>query len=173
MEVVSLLRDYGVSKYPIDIARLIEQVGIPMIPYESASPDERTLFNSASPDAFSVNNSSFTDPKIVFKRDIKPSTRKPFNLGHELGHIWLEHSEEDPLHETEADYFSGYILAPHPLISRFELLESGLASAFGIGSWSADIACTQAFERIRRGPSRPLPHEQWLLDNITFEGSRL
>lgn len=54
VEVVSLLRDYGVSKYPIDIARLIKQIGIPMIPYESASPDERALFNSASPDAFSV-----------------------------------------------------------------------------------------------------------------------
>lgn len=172
VEVVNLLRDYGVTTYPIDISELIEQIGIPIVPYENASPDERTLFNLASKDAFSVSDPSFTSSKILINSSVKPATRKPFNLGHELGHMWLEHSEEDPLRETEADYFSGYILAPHPLIARFKLLESGLAEAFDIGSWCADIACAQALERIRRGPSKPLPHEQWLLDNITFERRR-
>ena len=168
-EVVLLLREHGVSKYPINVSQLIDQMKIPVIAYEKASDDDRALFNLASSDAFSVNNLLFTNPKIIIKTKGLPETRKDFTLGHELGHIWLEHAEEDPLREAEADYFSGYLLAPHPLIVHYGLLKSGLASAFGIGSWCADIACSQAFERIKRGSNVALPHERWLLDNVKFE----
>lgn len=68
-------------------------------------------------DAFGIHNADFTIAKIVVN-DMTGSyyNRSRFPGAHEVGHIHLEHTEDTPNRETEADYYAGYLLAPHPLI---------------------------------------------------------
>jgi hypothetical protein len=111
------------------------------------------------------------NPKIIINQSINPKTRQLFSLGHELGHIWLGHSQGNPLSEAEADYFSGYLFAPHPLIMQNKLFSAdSIASTFKTGNWCANIAFNQAVERVRKGSNLLLPHEQWIIDNIILRG---
>jgi hypothetical protein len=143
---------------------------IPLIRYEDASRSDQILFQAVSKDGFTVNNHSFTNPKIIVKSNVYPRTRLLFSLGHELAHVWLEHPEENNHYEEEANYFSGYLLGPHPLILQQEIETiDEIASAFNMGHWSAEIAKNQVLERLRNGPRKSLFHEQWLIKNIKVE----
>lgn len=96
--------------------------------------------------------------------------RSRFSGGHEVGHIVLEHNENTPDREREADYFSGYLLSPHPLVLRHRFED--VADTFGVSGPCAHFAWDQAQTRKREGgPWRP--HEQWLLDNVVWKGGGL
>lgn len=99
--------------------------------------------------------------------------RSRFSGGHETGHIWLEHEEDAPGRESEADYFAGYLLAPHPLIISMGNQNSAeVSERFGISRDCATLAIRQANIRKREGgPWRP--YEKWLLENAQWRGGGL
>lgn len=117
VEIVEMLKDYGRAMYPMSIGKVAEALGIDIVPYSSLDERERRLALAASGDAFGIHNADFTIAKIVVN-DMTGSyyNRSRFPGAHEVGHIHLEHTEDTPNRETEADYYAGYLLAPHPLI---------------------------------------------------------
>ena len=161
--VVDLIEDYGVVDYPIDIFALAAKMGVPVHSYEKMPPHVKALAELVSLDAFGTNNSSFTDPRIYLRTCVSPSSRAKFSLEHEIGHVWLEHNDNSTEAEAEADYFSGYLLAPHPLFIAKGLLRNEIAQAFAISSWSAEIAYNQAMDRMKYGPRGWKTHELRLL----------
>lgn len=68
--------------------------------------------------------------------------RQRFTLAHELGHIVLRHSLEEPFEEVEADYFASQLLMPHPLLETFgeEITPDLIADTFQTSKMAARIA---------------------------------
>lgn len=170
--VIETLQDVGVSQFPVSISLLAHALGIKLVPYSSLHDDERTLAFQVSGDAFHVRNCNYTDTRIIFDDTNKAHYyRSRFSGGHEIGHIVLEHDETTPDREREADYFSGYLLAPHPLILR---LHEGfsISDVFGVSNECAFVATKQAALRRSEGVSWR-PHEKWLIENATWKGGGL
>lgn len=170
--VKELIEDYGLVQYPQSIQRVAEAMGVTLAPYSSLDASHRVIARAASDDAFSITTPDMTTAAIAFE-DCAGSMhgRLRFTGGHELGHIVLEHAEDDPDREAEADYFSGYLLAPHPLVAKASQGVS-IAEKFGISGSCAQFASDQAADRYREG-GLWLPHESWILDHIVWEGGGL
>lgn len=141
--------------------RLLASIRLPTIraALRFGSLYRRLFALAASGDAFEIYNADFTAAKIAIN-DMEGSyfNRSRFSGGHEVGHIHLEHTEHTPNREAEADYYAGYLLAPHPLVLTMPK-EASIADKFGISQWCADFAYDQAEVRRREGgPWRP--HEK-------------
>lgn len=170
--VVELLSDFGITEYPISIKRIVETLGIDLVPYSCLQPQELALARSASNDAFHVRTPNYSQACIVLDDTCSAyHNRTRFSGAHELGHIILEHREDTPNREREADYFAGYLLAPHPLILKCNPAFN-LTEVFKVSSDCALFAKDQALARKREGETWR-PHEQWLINNATWKGGGL
>lgn len=169
---IELLQDFGLNRFPVSIAEVARALGVELIPYTSLPGSERDLAFAASCDAFHVRTHDFMNVCIVF--DDAQGTlfnRSRFSGGHEIGHIVLEHKEGMPDCEREADYFAGYLLAPHPLVLKCRSNFS-LSEVFGVSGECASFAYDQAQIRLREGgPLRS--HEKWLLEKAVWRGGGL
>lgn len=67
-------------------------------------------------------------------------SRRRFTLAHELGHIVLKHTQEQPYEEKEADYYAAQLLAPHPLVSLQEQRPEVIADTFWLSAAASRIA---------------------------------
>ena len=154
-----LLQDLGISHYPMSVQDLAEGLGIELVKYSSLSEDERALARAASDDAFHVRTADFYETRIV--------------LDDCVGAYYFRSrfSEDTVDREAEANYFAGYILVPHPLVLTASKGGS-VSDLFGVSGQCADFARDQAEARLREGGPRRL-HEQWLLDNVAWEGGGL
>ena len=167
-----LLQDLEISHYPMSVQDLAEGLGIELVKYSSLSEDERALARAASDDAFHVRTADFYETRIVLDDCVGAYYfRSRFSGAHEIGHIWLEHREDTVDREAEANYFAGYILVPHPLVLTASK-DGSVSDLFGVSGQCADFARDQAEARLREGGPRRL-HEQWLLDNVVWEGGGL
>ena len=171
IEVVTLLQELGINRYPMSVQDLAEGLGIELVKYSSLSVEERALAKAASDDAFHVRTANFYETRIVLDDRGAYYFRSRFSGAHEIGHIWLEHREGTADREAEADYFAGYLLVPHPLVLTASAGES-VSDLFGVSGQCADYAQDQARVRLREGAS-VRPHERWLLDNVVWEGGGL
>lgn len=175
ISVVELIEDYGLGIYPTSLGMVMDTLQIDRISYSSLDDNEKRLAVLASQDkAFNVTSHDYMRAQVVFD-DTRGSYffRSRFSGGHETAHIWLEHEEDTPNREAEADYFSGYLLAPHPLIITMENPSvAEVSERFGISGECAAIAINQANAQRHEGsPWRP--HEKWLLENIQWKGGGL
>ncbi len=174
--VVELLEEYGFNSYPISLCKVLAALQIDQVPYSSLGEEEKALANLASQDrSFNVTSRDYMRAQVVFD-DTRGSYfwRSRFSGGHEIGHIWLEHGEDTPERESEADYFSGYLLAPHPLImlTMKNPRVAEVSERFGVSRNCASYAIDQASARWDEGtPLRP--HEKWLIDNVKWKGGGL
>ncbi len=172
---VELLGEYGLSAYPVSIRTVLETLQVEMVPYSVLSDEEKQLALLASRDkAFNITSRDYLRAQVVVD-DTQGFNfnRSRFSGGHETGHIWLEHEEDTPNREAEADYFSGYLLAPHPLvIAMGNPSVDEVSERFGISRDCASFAIDQANARRREGgPWRS--HEKWLLENAQWRGGGL
>lgn len=166
---MELLEDYGLKSYPMSVGRVAEALGIEVIQYSRLPKQAQESALTVSDDAFTVSTSDYATARMAVN-DMRGSHhyRARFSGGHEIGHIYLGHGEDTPKREEEADYFSGYLLAPHPLI----IARCGsfpVSDVFGISAKCAHRAMHQAAARQEEGGARRC-HEQWLLENVAWEG---
>lgn len=174
--IVELLEEYDLGTYPISIGKVSEALQVNLIPYSGLSNREKTLADLASRDkSFNITSFDYMYAQVVFD-DIPGSyfCRSRFSGGHEIAHIWLEHEENTPNREDEANYFSGYLLAPHPLIITTKTLNntSEISKCFAVSRDCASFAIDQANARKCEGGFWK-PHEKWLIENIKWKGGDL
>lgn len=169
---VDVLCDFELTHYPVSIKEIAESLGVKLVPYSSLSATDKKLAFAASDDAFHARSWDFSEASIVFDDTAGAYfNRSRFSGGHELGHILLEHREDTPNREKEADYFLGYLLAPHPLVLKCGS-SCNLSEVFGISGACAAVASSQAqVRRTEGGPWRP--HEKWLIENAIWKGGGL
>lgn len=149
VEVADLIEDYELS-YPLDLWELATRLRIPV---RLASWSETPFPSPCGNDGFTIADE---DPNglvhtIVVNSDM-PKVRQRFTLGHELGHIWLEHlhdpDRDENVEESEANFFASYLLAPTPVVNMALAAPSpeGIAQKFDMSRQAA----MRAFERVCR-----------------------
>lgn len=150
-EVVDLLEAYGVTSFPLDVFYLAERMGIRLISYSAVSPASRTVLLDISKDAFTfLREERGIEVAYVFYNPNQSGGRLRHSIAHEIAHIWLEHPSGDERHETEANYFAAYLLAPIPLILKHGFsTPSAVREAFLTSLEAASIALERAGNRLR------------------------
>lgn len=85
---------------------------------------------------------------VVFRTDGHPGRRR-FSLAHELGHIALRHTPDDPWAEQEADVFASHLLCPQPLLAAWrikgELYVEDVAAACYVSRTCAEMLTYRAW----------------------------
>lgn len=167
-----MLEDHDPKSYPMSMGRVAEALGIEVVQYSKLPSKAQESALTVSDDAFTVSNADYTITRMAVN-DMRGSYhyRARFSGGHEIGHVYLGHGEDTPDREEEADYFSGYLLAPHPLIIA-RCKDLPVSDVFGISAKCAHKAARQAAARRREGGTWR-PHEEWLLRNVVWEGGGL
>ncbi len=148
-EVADLLETYSVKKYPINLRKLIDKMGVHLIKYSSLDDVARRAARCKSDDSFNtwLGNESF----ILFN-DEKSNVRIRYNLAHEIAHVWCEHREESEENEAEANFFAGYLLAPVPLVIKYEINRpEEISCSFKVSQEAGFNAFNRAFKRYRTG----------------------
>lgn len=93
---------------------------------------------------------------VLCNQEASHSLRKRFTLAHEVGHICLDHADDSPAREREANAFAAQLLLPQILVEHYVRLNRGrvtaaeLSAVFGV---SRDVA-----ENRLRSMRRPAPY---------------
>lgn len=107
-----VLLDYDIKELPINLVELIQKLNIDLV----KNSDAQILLTNESGKSIFAKNKWF----IIYDDKVNLG-RKNFTIAHELGHIFLEHSEEDKqikspetrsIAERQADSFAVRLLAP-------------------------------------------------------------
>lgn len=135
--VVDLLERIPLTHFPISGFELAQRLNIEVIPYSIYEEKTRTAMRACSKDAFNIRTSTGELP-IIFYDDTKPYERINFSLLHEISHIILDHREHSPLAEAEANFATGYIVAPPVWInSIYPITSQELAQCCSISEEAA------------------------------------
>ena len=104
--VADLIEDWGISRYPFSIWKLLRAMGIRVIPYSALPQRLKEIVELHWPDAISVYPPDFNPAKtIIFYNDARDRFRIRFTLAHELAHLVLGHPDTgEPKYEDEADF---------------------------------------------------------------------
>lgn len=109
------------NTYPIDIAKILYNMQIRVLPYDFSAYDDKNLENRIL-GAMVANK---TDLALLY-RNSESKNRNRYTLAHELAHCCLAHLEEETMpyiefrhdgyvsdkHEIEANIFAGEVLIP-------------------------------------------------------------
>ena len=113
-KVFEVYKECDIRIFPIDCFEILEHYGLRIFDYQETKESNPELYDSIlkySKDAFRFRMS-------VYYNSLNTFGRIRFSLMHELGHFILEHSEETPDNEEEADYFASNMLAPRIAIQE-------------------------------------------------------
>jgi len=109
-EVVAYTLTTGnVREIPICGFKLADELGINYIPYSLLSLKKQSA-------CIQLSEEGFTLDETIYYNDYQIPTRIRFTIMHEIGHIMLDHFEDDDVAEIEANFFAGYILVPPVLV---------------------------------------------------------
>lgn len=100
----------NVKKFPIDCFNLLKHYGYKFYSYSELYEKNKELYDMCmfySEDAFRSGSMN-----LIAYNDKKPKKRIRFSLMHELGHHVLEHKNDTPENESEANFFANNMLAP-------------------------------------------------------------
>lgn len=170
--VAEFLEDHGFTRFPLDPFAVFKNLGIRVVPYSDLTSEVRSLALLASEDAFHIAGSytNFDTLVVAYNDQIDPC-RIRFSLCHELGHIILEHEDENSeWNETEANYCAGYLLVPDPvaIVHGYESAEK-IMDAFDVGYQCAKVAASHVWNRNRCGKQWE-EYELWFISACTVEG---
>ncbi len=104
--VALVYRECDIIDVPIDCQAVIETLGYDLIPYSRLARSKRQACRKISEDAFTAGGTIYYNDTEAFY------TRIRFSLMHELGHLLLGHTVDDPFREQEADTFASWMLVP-------------------------------------------------------------
>lgn len=121
-----LLKEYHIkSEPPIDIALLLENIGISLISKDFSNLEKQSGYENNSILGAAISKD---DDLAIFYKENDTYHRKIFTIAHELGHccrhsenLKIEHIELRTLdcpnqHEMEANIFAGELLIPYNIL---------------------------------------------------------
>lgn len=118
MDLLSLYRDGGIHRLPVDPGALVRRLGFSLHTYEqfcrSSGETMLSLLRSHNPDAFT--HVLPDGPVIVYNRQCSPGRRR-WNIVHELSHSLLGELSLAEARDTAADRLTADILCPLPVVS--------------------------------------------------------
>lgn len=146
-----------------DIIKLITAHGFSVIPYSMESPSKKELFKKLNVEEMAANHRGFSICSsygnfVFYKQNLSAQDKKVV-LGHELGHIALEHFAKGVIlgklgdlydkntQEKEANEFALYLLAPTCILKK-----CGIKTVEEIkrATWLDDMSAERVFGRLQR-----------------------
>jgi len=103
-----------IHEFPIDCFAILKHYGFKVHAYSYVQKQNPMLFEMCK----RYSNDSFKYQDIICYNQNHNESRVRFSLMHELGHYILEHEENTPENEAEADCFASSVLAPRVAIWR-------------------------------------------------------
>ena len=124
--VYKVLENYNGKLPQIDIFEIIKDYkNIRLFTYAEAANKQKCTFShfiQSIPSAYGFTISDKNSNKhLVFYNDFKDDTTIRFTLAHELGHIILQHDEDNDISNKEANCFARNLLCPIPIAREFNL----------------------------------------------------
>lgn len=156
--IADIIEDYEV-KYPLDIFDLCSKLEFDVIPY-SYFREHKELLLKQSNDGLSLYQEERKKYCIYYNDAIESEDRIKFTIAHELGHIFLQTSDE-----RLANFFAGYLLAPVILIIEkgFDS-EDKIMEYFKVGYQCASASLKRA--RRRKTCNEPITkYEKCIIDS--------
>lgn len=166
LQVIGLFSKVKVDRFPINCFDLCKQLGIRVIPYSELKETTVSAFGKEIKDGLRIKReiSSGVFEWTIYYNDLMPERRIRFTIMHELGHIWLDHTEHSELAEAEANFFAKYSLAPPPLIHQLQIEDYiELAEKFELSEDCAYFAMQFYAKWLRFGPRDYQTHELKLI----------
>lgn len=155
--ILEVYKRYGIRSFPFDIFSLVIRAGFDVHKYSTLKPAklEKVLLLSDS--------ACLVGPTIYYN-DSQIPERIRFSIAHELGHYFLQTSDED-----SADTFAAQLLAPAPLIRKrgYRTCDE-VREAFQISTQAANRALFLG--KKWNGHRLPKTSPEWILIDW-FEGS--
>ena len=151
----------NVNRYPVDPMQIAHERGYDLVPFTQMPKEVKSelIFKD-------IDGISHYDPErnkfVVYYRRSGTEERLRFTIGHEIGHIRMNHRHESELARRIADYYSAYMLAPTPWIGHAGCKDyTDVAKTFFLSDPCAKIC----FERYKRRSKLPYTkkHEETLL----------
>ena len=147
---ISVIIDYGIKDFPLDMENLCTRMGFKLVPY-SLYEEKKDLLMKKSKDGFFVMSKDCIFSIVYNDRygELWNEARKNQTLGHEIKHI-LDGDVDDSTDDL-CEYFSKYLRCPIPYViykgydSSFELVRD-----FGISYEQARIVMSNVQNRKRK-----------------------
>lgn len=102
---------------PLPVFDIAHALGYSTIPYRAFGKRFHDVFLEASEDSLTMQFNRSSEPVILYNDRVR-ATRVNFSIMHEVGHNVLEHMEQSPLAEKEANYFASLALCPVDLLEH-------------------------------------------------------
>ncbi len=155
--IADLFEDYDIKGIPVDVFKIARKMKIKMVfatEILERHPEKiDRYFLYQYPPAY-MHYDSKSQQFIIYIDDIGTVIeRQRFSLAHELMHIILGHTEQNPKNESEANFGATYMLAPTSLAlirpSEQSLLVPGkVASIFNVSVSEAEIIARYNLRRL-------------------------
>ena len=165
-QVIRLFSNINVNHFPIDCFALCKQLCVKVVPYSKLNEKTIAAFGNENKDGISVEMeiAQGVFEWTIYYNDEMPKRRIRFTIMHELGHIWLDHTEHSELAEAEANHFAKYSLAPPPLIHQLQIEDYiELAERFELSEECAYYAMQFYNKWLRFGSEHYSEHEKKLI----------
>lgn len=123
-EVLFMYEECEVVSYPIDCFEIARKLCYILVPYSTLPDHALRMAMEYSSDGFSTLRlvpETGMYRWFIFYNDYNNYERQRWTILHEIGHIYLDHNDDDGLSyaqkESEANFFAKYSIAPPPLIN--------------------------------------------------------
>lgn len=121
-----VLENYNGNLPQIDVFKIIKSYkNIRLLTYSDAATKQRCDFSEFIQNVPSFHGFTISDKHLnkhlIFYNESKNNTTIRFTLAHELGHIILQHDEDNAVSNKEANCFARNLLCPVPIAREFSL----------------------------------------------------
>lgn len=158
--VTDLLETCNLHELPLNAHAMIEILGIPLIPYSTLPPTIQDLLETKAEDAICCKKNGKWIIAYNDRKAAKNSRRMLFTLAHELGHVWLDHTELSDLAEKEANFFAKYLITNPILIEQLKCFSpEQIMHDLGCGYETATYGLNYFRKRQEYGPKTYLDYE--------------
>lgn len=172
-KIVAIYAECNIQFFPVDCNSVVSHFGFRIYSYGELRTRNKRLYELAT----AYSRDSFTFTNIIAYNEKQAARRIPFSLIHELGHYILEHKEESPENEDDADEFASHFLAPRILIHKYGYRTADqIHDAFGLSYAAANRALVsyrkwfrEISYRIPRQPTEP----ELQLEGIFFPEAKM
>lgn len=135
--VLDLLFNCNVNELPVDLKSILKINNIGLLNSDQAQQYhliENVYFNFNGKTIF-ING----DPIIIYNAK-HPKTRQRWTIAHELGHIFLDHTEWNKTTEAEANYFAKNLLEPIAVLADMGAVTvDSIAKCCGVSKHAAEL----------------------------------
>jgi len=142
--VVKFFADCEINTMPISGFEIAIKLDIKVIPYSAFKHQEGIVEIMKK-----LSDEGFSDGSRIFYNDDGSNSYERINwtIMHEIAHILLEHSEDSEVAEAEAQFFTGFAIAPPVLVHKLDIKDFWeVSNTFGL-SMEASV---YAFNRYKK-----------------------